>query len=82
MENEFDDRKSLVQYFKKEKQKGEKFTFFYKGYRIDYNPSENTCYCPDLEITGSLQDILNSIDRKEEEEERQERKQNNIRPRY
>ena len=80
MENEFDDRKSLVQYFKKEKQKGEKFTFFYRGYRIDYNPSENTCYCPDLEITGSLQDILNSIDRKEEEE-RQERKQNNIRPR-
>lgn len=80
MENEFDDRKSLVQYFKKEKQKGEKFTFSYKGYRIDYNPSENTCYCPDLGITGSLQDILNSIDRKEEEE-RQERKQNNIRPR-
>lgn len=79
MENEFDDRKSLVQYFKKEKQKGEKFTFFYKGYRIDYNPSENTCCCPNLEITGSLQDILNSIDRKEEE--RQERKQNNIRPR-
>ena len=79
MENEFDDRKSLVQYFKKEKQKGEKFTFSYKGYRIDYNPSENTCYCPDLKITGSLQDILNSIDRKEEE--RQERKQNNIRPR-
>lgn len=80
MENEFDDRKSLVQYFKKEKQKGEKFTFSYKGYRIDYNPSENTCYCLDLGITGSLQDILNSIDRKEEEE-RQERKQNNIRPR-
>jgi hypothetical protein len=80
MENEFDDRKSLVQYFKKEKQKGEKFTFFYKGYRIDYNPSENTCYCLELKITGSLQDILNSIDRKEEEE-RQERKQNNIRPR-
>jgi hypothetical protein len=79
MENEFDDRKSLVQYFKKEKQKGEKFTFSYKGYRIDYNPSENTCYCLDLGITGSLQDILNSIDRKEEE--RQERKQNNIRPR-
>ena len=79
MENEFDDRKSLVQYFKKEKQKGEKFTFSYKGYRIDYNPSENTCYCLDLGITGSLQYILNSIDRKEEE--RQERKQNNIRPR-
>lgn len=79
MENEFDDRKSLVQYFKKEKQKGEKFTFSYKGYRIDYNPSENTCYCLDLGITGSLQDILNSIDRKEEA--RQERKQNNIRPR-
>ena len=79
MENEFDDRKSLVQYFKKEKQKGEKFTFSYKGYRIDYNPSENTCYCLDLGIIGSLQDILNSIDRKEEE--RQERKQNNIRPR-
>lgn len=79
MENEFNDRKSLVQYFKKEKQKGEKFTFSYKGYRIDYNPSENTCYCLDLGITGSLQDILNSIDRKEEE--RQERKQNNIRPR-
>ena len=81
MQNKFDDRKFLVQYFKKEKQKGEKFTFFYKGYRIDYNPSENTCYCPDLKITGSLQDILNSIDRKEEEKERQERKQNNIRPR-
>ena len=79
MQNKFDDRKFLVQYFKKEKQKGEKFTFFYKGYRIDYNPSENTCYCPDLKITGSLQDILNSIDRKEEEG--QERKQNNIRPR-
>ena len=79
MQNKFDDRKSLVQYFKKEKQKGEKFTFSYKGYRIDYNPSENTCYCLDLGITGSLQDILNSIDRKEEE--RQERKQNNIRPR-
>ena len=81
MQNKFDDRKSLVQYFREEKQKGEKFTFFYRGYRIDYNPSENTCYCPNLEITGSLQDILNSIDRKEEEEERQERKQNNIRPR-
>lgn len=79
MQNKFDDRKSLVQYFREEKQKGEKFTFFYRGYRIDYNPSENTCYCPDLDITGLLQNILNNIDRKEEE--KQERIQKNIPPR-
>ncbi len=78
MQNKFDDRKSLVQYFREEKQKGEKFTFFYRGYRIECNPSENTCYCPDLNLTGSLQDILNRIDRKEE---RQERIQNNTRTR-
>ena len=78
MQNKFDDRKSLVQYFRKEKQKGEKFTFFYRGYRIECNPSENTCHCPDLNLTGSLQDILNRIDRKEE---RQERIQNNTRTR-
>ena len=57
MQNKFDDRKSLVQYFREEKQKGEK----------------------DLNITGLLQNILNNIDRKEEE--KQERIQKNIPPR-